>query len=165
MSHWWTPSNWLFALTPGEYHKSTFHKGGREGGQYYCPRIYILLYPWNLKFRGYHSFGPVSRNCDTNAHIKFIFDTTIDDLEWKNPIDFGENRKTKGATNFFLIIWWKSLCTWSKMHRSTSYLMQPLTYYRGRSYQYWSWSEKARYAIKSDFQASKMASRLDSSAV
>ena len=37
----------------------------------------------------------VSRNCDSNARIKFIFDTTIDDLEWKNPIDFGENRKTK----------------------------------------------------------------------
>ena len=36
----------------------------------------------------------VSRNCDTNTRIKFIFDTAIDDLEWKNPIDFGENRKT-----------------------------------------------------------------------
>ena len=24
-------------------------------------------------------------NCDTNAHIKFIFDTAIDDLQWKNP--------------------------------------------------------------------------------
>ena len=26
----------------------------------------------------------VSRNCDTNARIKFIFDTAIDDLEWKS---------------------------------------------------------------------------------
>ena len=33
MSHWWTPSNWLFALTPGEYKKSTISQGG--GGQYY----------------------------------------------------------------------------------------------------------------------------------
>ena len=32
-----------------------------------------------------------SRNCDTNACIKFIFDTAIDDLEWKNPIDFGHS--------------------------------------------------------------------------
>ena len=33
-------------------------------------------------------------NCDTNANIKFIFDTAIDDPEWKNPYDFGEIRKT-----------------------------------------------------------------------
>ena len=44
-----------------------------------------------------HAKACVSRNCDTNARIKFIFDTAIDDLEWKNPIDFGENRKTKMA--------------------------------------------------------------------
>ena len=31
----------------------------------------------------------VSHNCNTNARIKFIIDTAIDDLEWKNPIDFG----------------------------------------------------------------------------
>ena len=37
--------------------------------------------------------------CDTNTRVKFIFDTAIDDLEWKNPIDFGENRKTKMAAN------------------------------------------------------------------
>ena len=37
--------------------------------------------------------GIVSRNCDTNVHIKFTFDTTIDDLEWKNTIDFDENGK------------------------------------------------------------------------
>ena len=35
-----------------------------------------------------HAKACVSRNCDTNARIKFIFDTAIDDLEWKNPIDF-----------------------------------------------------------------------------
>ena len=29
--------------------------------------------------------------------IKFIFDTAIDDLEWKNPIDFGTNRKTQNG--------------------------------------------------------------------
>ena len=46
-----------------------------------------------------HAKACVSRNCDTNARIKFIFDTAIDDLEWKNPIDFGENRKTKMAAN------------------------------------------------------------------
>ena len=46
-----------------------------------------------------HAKAGVSRNCDTNVRIKFIFDTAIDDLEWKNPIDFGENRKTEMATN------------------------------------------------------------------
>ena len=39
-----------------------------------------------------HPKAFVSRNCDTNARIKFIYDTAIDDLEWKNPIDFEENR-------------------------------------------------------------------------
>ena len=28
-----------------------------------------------------HAKACVSRNCDTNARIKFIFDTAIDDLE------------------------------------------------------------------------------------
>ena len=52
-----------------------------------------------------------SRNCDNNARIKFIFDTAIDDLVWKNPIDLGEIRKTKMAANgHFVKIWWKSLC-------------------------------------------------------
>ena len=32
MSHWWTASNWLFALTPGEYKKSTISQGGGGGG-------------------------------------------------------------------------------------------------------------------------------------
>ena len=40
--------------------------------------------------------GCFSCNCDTNAHIKFIFDTAIDDPEWKNPIEFGD-RKSKLA--------------------------------------------------------------------
>ena len=35
----------------------------------------------------------------TATPIKFIFDTAIDDLEWKNPIDFGDNQKTKMAAN------------------------------------------------------------------
>ena len=53
-----------------------------------------------------HAEACVSRNCDTNARIKFIFDTAIDDLEWKNPIDFGENQKTKMAANgHFVKIW------------------------------------------------------------
>ena len=37
----------------------------------------------------------MSRNCDTNARIKFIFDTAIDDTaidEWKDPIDFGDKK-------------------------------------------------------------------------
>ena len=75
-----------------------------------------LLYPRNLKFRAYYGFGldaaadasaaaaaaaATARqgNCDTNARIKFIFDTAIGDLEWKNPTDFGENRKAKMAAN------------------------------------------------------------------
>ena len=47
-----------------------------------------------------HPKACVSHNCDTNARIKFIYDTAIDDLEWKNPIDFGENRKTKMAGKY-----------------------------------------------------------------
>ena len=44
-----------------------------------------------------HTKACVSRNCDTNARIKFIIDTAIDDLEWKNPIDFGANRKNQNG--------------------------------------------------------------------
>ena len=58
-----------------------------------------------------HAKACVSRNCDTNAHIKFLFDTTIDNPECKNAIDFGENRKTKMADGgHFVKICWKSLC-------------------------------------------------------
>ena len=39
--------------------------------------------------------GLVFHVTPTNAHIKFILDT--DDLEWKNPINVGKNRKTKMA--------------------------------------------------------------------
>ena len=39
-----------------------------------------------------HAKACVSRNCDTNARITFL-----DDLEWKNPIDFRENRKNQNA--------------------------------------------------------------------
>ena len=57
----------------------------------------------------YYGFGPqpphakasISRNCHTNALIKFIFNTAIDDLEWKNPIDLGENLKNQNVT------WWQ----------------------------------------------------------
>ena len=74
-----------------------------------------------------HAKACVSRNCDTNARIKFIFDTSIDTLEWKNPIDFGENRKTKmAAKRPFCENMMKKLVhsiTSSKMHRSTSYLI------------------------------------------
>ena len=44
-----------------------------------------------------HAKACASHNCDTNVHIKFIFDTTIDDLEWKNPIDLGDNRKKQNG--------------------------------------------------------------------
>ena len=74
-----------------------------------------------------HAKACVSRNCDTNARIKFIFDTAIDTLEWKNPIDFGENRKTKmAAKRPFCENMMKKLVhsiNSSKMHRSTSYLI------------------------------------------
>ena len=45
-----------------------------------------------------HAKACVSRNYDTNAQIKFIFDIAIDDLEWKNLIDFGENRKNQNGS-------------------------------------------------------------------
>ena len=38
-------------------------------------------------------------NCDIIAHIKLIFDTVIDDPEWKNPVDVDENRKIKMAAD------------------------------------------------------------------
>ena len=41
-----------------------------------------------------HAKACVSRNCDTIVLIKFIFDTAIDDPEWKNPVDFGEYQTT-----------------------------------------------------------------------
>ena len=44
-----------------------------------------------------HAKACVSRNCD-KACIKFIFDTAIDDLEWKNPIDFGANQKNQNGS-------------------------------------------------------------------
>ena len=54
----------------------------------------------------------VSRNCDTNARIKFIVDTAIDDPEWKEPYRFWRKSETKMAANgHFVKIWWKSLCT------------------------------------------------------
>ena len=45
----------------------------------------------------------VSRNCNTNARIKFIIDTAIDDLEWKNPIDVGANWKNQNGGHFVKI--------------------------------------------------------------
>ena len=50
-----------------------------------------------------HAKACVSRNCDTNARIKLIFDRFIDDLEWKNPIDFGDNRKKQNGRHFMKI--------------------------------------------------------------
>ena len=49
-----------------------------------------LTQPPHAAARCRHTPPPhaAARNCDTNARIKFIFDTAIDDLEWKNPIDF-----------------------------------------------------------------------------
>ena len=44
-----------------------------------------------------HAKACVSRNCDINARIKFIFDTAIDDLEWNNPIHFGHYRENQKA--------------------------------------------------------------------
>ena len=65
-----------------------------------------------------------SSNCDTNAHIKFIFDKAIEDLEWKNRIDFGENPKTEMAVGGHFVKMMKKLVhaiTSPKMHQSTLY--------------------------------------------
>ena len=40
---------------------------------------------------------------DTNAHIKVIVHTAIDDPEWKNPTDFGEFRKIKMAHGDYVL--------------------------------------------------------------
>ena len=39
----------------------------------------------------------VSHNCNTNAHIKLIIDTGIDDLEWKNSYRFWSKSESKMA--------------------------------------------------------------------
>ena len=54
MSHWWSASNWLFALTPGEYQKFTISQGG---GGVLLIRIFILfLYLfWNKNVGGRRS--------------------------------------------------------------------------------------------------------------
>ena len=67
-------------------------------GNIYIPKIKnfgdIMVLVWTP-----HAKACVSRNCNTNACIKFIFDKAIDDLEWNNPINFGEYRKTKIVTS------------------------------------------------------------------
>ena len=68
-------------------HKKTIHFSWQQGPQ---------SGNWTICF---------SRKCDTNAHIKFIFNTAIYDPEWMmNLIDLGENRKTK---LFGVAILWK----------------------------------------------------------
>ena len=41
-----------------------------------------MVLVWSKSPPSPHAKACVSRNCDTNARIKFIFDTAIDD-EWK----------------------------------------------------------------------------------
>ena len=74
---------------------------------YYIPEIWnfgdVMVLVWT---QPPHAKACVSRNCDTNERIKFISDTAIDDLEWKNPIDFGANRKNQnGRRRPFCEIW------------------------------------------------------------
>ena len=57
-----------------------------------------------------HAKACVSRNCDTNARIKFIFDTAIDDLEWKNPIHFGDNRKNQNGRGGHFVKYDEKVC-------------------------------------------------------
>ena len=107
-----------------------------------------------------HAKACVSRNCDTNARIKFIFDTAIDDLEWKNPIDFGENWINQNGGHF-VKIWWKSLCTLWLNQKCTDQLHIWCSHWHtieGGPYQFVAyWSKMVRNAIESDFQSSKMA--------
>ena len=56
-----------------------------------------MVLVWTAILWKYDEKACVSRNCDTNARIKFIIDTAIDDLEWKNPIDFGSKRKNQNG--------------------------------------------------------------------
>ena len=80
----------------------------------YIPAIWnfgdIMVLVWS-KSPPPHAKACVSRNCDTNARIKFILDAAINDLEWKNPIDFGEYRKTKMAAAAILWKYDENLCT------------------------------------------------------
>ena len=47
------------------------------------------------------SLFPSPPHVIANAHIKFRFDMALNDPEWKNPINFGENRKTKMTSILF----------------------------------------------------------------
>ena len=42
-------------------------------------------------------------NCDTNDHIIFIFDTSTDDLDWKNQIDFWRKSENQNGR-------WRPFC-------------------------------------------------------
>ena len=121
----------------------------------------------------------VSSNCNTNAHIKFIFgpifDTAIDDPEWKNPVDIdcGENQKTKMIDGgHFVKICWKRLCTpyhpkcthqlhiwWN--HWPTRQKVFLVDFCDNRATKMAKkavyWSEMARSEIESAFQVYKMA--------
>ena len=126
-----------------------------------------------------HAKACVPRNCDINARIKIIFDTAIDDLEWKNPIDFGDHRENQNRMKKLV-----HSITWSKMYWSTSYLREnkssvliwngekcdrkgfsviqngrrrPFCGKTFRKMKVAYWSEMARNAIESDFRSSKMA--------
>ena len=83
--------------------RTAFANNANNSEHYYIPEILnfgdIMVLVWTPSPpQPPHAKACVSRNCDTNAFIQFIFDTAIDDLEWKNPIDFGEYRKTKMAS-------------------------------------------------------------------
>ena len=84
--------------------------------------------PLSLLPRPPHGKACVSRDCDINARIKFIIDTAIDDLEWKNPMDFGANRNNQnGRRRPFCENMMKKLVH-SITHRSTSYRIHNTEY-------------------------------------
>ena len=44
-----------------------------------------------------HTYDCATSNCDINVNIKFIFDTSIYDPEWINPVDFDKKFKIKNG--------------------------------------------------------------------
>ena len=90
------PDNMLANVPMPNFHNAPQYVNCSATVNYnYIPEIMVLVRTPSPPPPPPHAKACASRNCDTNARIKFIIDTAIDDLEWKNPIDFGANRKNQ----------------------------------------------------------------------
>ena len=113
-----------------------------------------------------HAKPSVSRNCDTNSCIKFIIDTAIGDLEWKNPTDqlhiwCSHGPTIEGGPYRF----WQKLGIQNgrAILKNNSKTKSCVLIWNGHFVwkKFWKmkvayWSELARNSIERDFRSSKM---------